>query len=251
MFTRWFARRSGLVEPFNSAVLAGLGAAHDSYRTGKPFPHAIIDNLFQPGALDRVLAEWPQEDENAEHHDDGTYVVGKTGSTHKTRFGRYTQYLFHRLAEPQFLEALETLTGIQGLIPDPYLYGGGLHCTKAGGRLAVHADYNFHLKWGWGIDRRLNVLVYLNRNWSEANGGWLELWDKEMSKCVVRTLPLFNRTVVFSTTDDSYHGQPEPVVGPPSLERRSIALYYYTSGRPAEEKSDAHLTLWQSRPQGF
>ena len=85
------------------------------------------------------------------------------------------------------------------MIPDPYLIGGGLHRTRVGGSLAVHADFNKHPRFT--LDRRLNLLVYLNEDWTEANGGWLELWDRDMQRCVQRVLPTFNRTVIFSTSD--------------------------------------------------
>jgi Rps23 Pro-64 3,4-dihydroxylase Tpa1-like proline 4-hydroxylase len=115
----------------------------------------------------------------------------------------------------------------------------------------MHADFNRHPKLN--LDRRLNLLVYLNEGWAEQNQGWLELWDRTMRNRVTRVLPVFNRTVVFSTTSFSFHGQPEPILGPPDLVRRSIALYYYTNGRPAEEISEPdHSTLWQARPDdGF
>ena len=134
------------------------------------------------------------------------------------------------------------------------MFGGGLHATAAGGRLAIHADYNKHPVFK--LDRRLNMLVYLNEGWTEANAGWLELWDSEMKQCVKRILPTFNRTVIFSTTSGSFHGQPEPIVGPPNLWRRSIALYYFSNGRADEgmppDDSGEHSTLWQTRPNaGF
>src|SRR5581483_6543461 len=116
-----------------------------------------------------------------------------------------------------------------GLIPDPYFTGGGLHQIERGGYLKIHADFDRHEKLG--LQRRLNVLVYLNRDWDESYGGALELWDRAMTHPVVRVLPVFNRCVVFSTTDQSYHGHPEPLTCPPDRRRRSLALYYYTAAR--------------------
>jgi Rps23 Pro-64 3,4-dihydroxylase Tpa1-like proline 4-hydroxylase len=195
-----------------------------------------------------VLREWPND--NLEQHNDGTFVRKKQGTTWKTQFGPYTLRYLADLASPQLLLALEKLTGIWGLIPDPYLFGGGLHATAPGGKLAIHADFNKHFRFK--LDRRLNLLVFLNEGWSEENGGWLELWDEQMQSCAQRVLPVFNRTVIFSTTRTSYHGQPEPIVGPPDLLRRSIALYFYSNGRADEgappDASGQHTTLWQERP---
>jgi hypothetical protein len=223
-------------------------ACHDGYAEAEPFPHLILDRLFDADLLRAVVAEFPDPATDVvEQHDDGVYVRRKHNTTWETEFGPYTRRLFVEMTSPVVLLALEHVTGITGLIPDPYMFGGGLHFTTVGGKLAVHADFNRHPKLN--LDRRLNLLLYLNENWSETNQGCLELWDRSMQHRVARVLPAFNRTVVFSTTSFSFHGQPDPIVGPPGLTRRSIALYYYTNGRPAEELIEPdHSTLWQARP---
>jgi Rps23 Pro-64 3,4-dihydroxylase Tpa1-like proline 4-hydroxylase len=225
--------------------------SHQGYGAAHPYPHLVLDGLFNPEALREILREWPfGADDTVEAHNDGTYVRNKLGTTWRTRFGPGTARYFAELAGPVFLQALQKATGMWGLMGDPYMFGGGLHATSAGGKLAVHADYNKH-PW-FKLDRRLNLLVYLNEGWTEENGGHLELWDRQMQGCAVRVLPVFNRTVLFSTTSDSFHGQPEPVVGPPSLWRKSIALYYFSNGRADEgmppDDSGEHSTLWQERP---
>jgi hypothetical protein len=148
--------------------------------------------------------------------------------------------LSRHLIRGWFLEFLEQLTGIDGLIPDPHLTGGGLHMTPRGGRLGIHADFNVHQKLvhqKLGLDRRLNLLLYLNNNWQAEWGGEFELWDKEVKAKVRGYLPLENRVVVFSTTDQTFHGHPEPPKCPKGAYRRSIALYYYHQIR------DPSLTL--------
>jgi hypothetical protein len=113
--------------------------------------------------------------------------------------------------------------------------------------LKVHADFNYHEHLG--VDRRLNLLLYLNEDWHEDYGGELQLWDTDMKHLVRAVSPVFNRCVVFSTTDDSYHGHPDPLRCPEGRSRRSIAMYYYTAGRPAHERSTAHQTLFKQREQ--
>jgi hypothetical protein len=144
-----------------------------------------------------------------------------------------------------FLTFLEELTGIEGLIPDPHYLGGGLHQLVPGGLLKVHVDFNRHTRLK--LDRRLNLLLYLNPDWEESYGGHLELWNRDMTRCDQRILPIANRCVIFSTTEYSFHGNPEPVSCPPERTRRSIALYYYTSGQGAAE-ADGHTTLFRGRP---
>ena len=134
-----------------------------------------------------------------ETHDDGTFVKKKFSTTYKKEYGPYTRHFLQELCGPVFLKILEKVTGKSGLIPDPYQFGGGLHTTLAGGKLAIHADYNLYPTLS--LDRRLNLLLYLNENWTENNGGALELWDHSMTKCFKSILPLINRAVIFSTTE--------------------------------------------------
>ncbi|MCB0507474.1 MAG: 2OG-Fe(II) oxygenase [Bacteroidetes bacterium] len=150
------------------------------------------------------------------------------------RFGEKTKAFVHFLNSQPFLEFLQQLTGIkETLIPDPYFEGGGFHEIKPGGYLKMHVD--FHKQKLTNLDRRLNILIYLNEDWKEEYGGNFELWERDMSKPVKKILPIFNRLAMFSTTDYSWHGHPDPLTCPPDRSRRSIALYYYTNGRPDEE----------------
>ena len=140
------------------------------------------------------------------------------------------------------------MTGINEiLIPDPYLIGGGLHELRNDGFLNIHADFNRHPKMK--LDRRLNILIYLNKDWKNEYGGQLQLWDKNMKKCEQNIVPTFNRMVIFSTTDSSYHGNPIKVCHPKLISRKSIAMYYYSNGRPSSENQlGDHSTIFRKRP---
>jgi hypothetical protein len=129
---------------------------------------------------------------------------------------------------------MQVLTSIdEKLLPDNSLSGGGLHEIKKGGVLKVHTDFNKHpFK---KLDRRLNVLIYLNKNWKKSYGGHLELWDKNMNKCMKKILPTFNTMVIFSTNDFTNHGHPNLLRCPKNISRKSIATYYFSKGRPKEE----------------
>ena len=121
-----------------------------------------------------------------------------------------------------------------------------MHQIVRGGKLAVHADFNKHPVTK--LDRRLNVLIYLNEDWQEEYGGHFELWDRSVKQCMKKVAPIFNRLMVFTTTDISFHGHPDPLNCPADRTRKSLALYYYTNGRPDIELSGRHSTLWKSRP---
>ena len=217
-------------------------ALRGAYASAAPFPHVAIDGLFPDETLDRVLEGFP---------DAGDAAWGRFENASEKKLGNYAR--LEELAEPirsflaalngpRMLEFLETLTGIDGLVPDPYFAGGALHQIVRGGFLKVHADFNWHPKLR--LDRRLNVLVYLNRGWRVEWGGALELWDRGMNGPAASILPLFNRTVVFTTTDSSFHGHPRPLACPEGVTRKSVSLYYYSNGRPDAERSAPHDTIF-------
>ncbi len=71
-----------------------------------------------------------------------------------------------------------------------------------------------------------------------------------MKHCVKKITPIFNRVVIFNTNDFSFHGNPEKIKHPKKISRKSIALYYYTNGRPNNEiKNEINqTTIFQQRP---
>ncbi|HMY41645.1 MAG TPA: 2OG-Fe(II) oxygenase [Chitinophagales bacterium] len=207
---------------------------HDAYINAKPFPNGYYDNLFNPEMLREIIAEFPEIGKVKEDIQYTNPNELKLATKGEYRFGEKTKAFIHFLNSQPFLEFLQNLTGIkETLIPDPYLEGGGFHEIKPGGYLKMHVD--FHKNQRTNLDRRLNILVYLNEDWKDEYGGHFELWEKDMSKCVTKIAPLFNRLAMFSTTDFSWHGLPDPLTCPPDRSRRSIALYYYTNGRPEGE----------------
>ncbi|MBD2037244.1 2OG-Fe(II) oxygenase [Phormidium sp. FACHB-592] len=228
--------------------LKALALEHrEAYATASPFPHIVIDNFLPEALLEEVLKEFP----NPKQIDWQTFQTPaekKLASRHEQQMGDATRLLLYSLNSSTFITFLEILTGIDGILPDPHFEGGGLHQIERGGFLKMHVDFNHHKKLR--LDRRLNFLLYLNQDWKEEYGGHLELWDTKMTQCQKKILPVFNRCVVFSTTDFSYHGHPEPLTCPDDRTRKSLALYYYTNGRPAEEVTGKpHTTIFQARTQ--
>ncbi len=215
-----------------------------SYAQGQPFPHIVIDNFLPESILDGILDEFPKP-QDIEWKKFDAPAEKKLASTSELQMGEATRLLLYQLNSSTFIQFLEKLTGIPGIIPDPHFQGGGLHQIEPGGYLKLHVDFNRHKKLN--LDRRLNLLIYLNKNWQEDYGGYFEMWDRDMAQCEKKILPIFNRCVVFSTTDFSYHGHPDPLTCPQGMTRKSLALYYYTNGRPAEEISGTHSTVFQAR----
>jgi Rps23 Pro-64 3,4-dihydroxylase Tpa1-like proline 4-hydroxylase len=226
--------------------LQELADAHRvDYAQAQPFPHIVIDDFLPTEILDQVVAEFPKPEE-VDWKSFNNPAEKKLALKDESQMGFVSRSLLHELNSSIFVNFLESLTGIEGLIPDPHFWGGGLHQIKRGGYLKIHADFNLYSRLA--LDRRLNLLLYLNREWKEEYGGHFELWTKDMTRSEKRVLPVFNRCVIFSTTDFSYHGHPDPLNCPEGQTRKSLALYYYTNGRPSDEVSPLHTTLFQRRP---
>jgi len=212
-----------------------------TYRAADPFPHLVEDGVFNPSMLERVLDEFEAMQRGGWHHTEAP-TERKWSTEDPRQLGPFTSALIAQLNAGPFVGFLEALTGISGLVPDPHLRGGGLHEIRPGGLLGVHADFNVHPRLK--LYRRLNLLIYLNKNWQEQWGGALELWDRAGKQCVRTIQPVFNRTVLFDTSNFSYHGHPHPLACPPDRSRKSVALYYYSLECPAEADREAHGTLF-------
>lgn len=216
----------------------------DRYRSAKPFPHIVIDDFLEPDILTDVLANFPSSD-NKQFFDRDQERLKFQYQPQESASG-LVRNLFAELNGQAFLGFLEEMTGLEGLVSDPYFAGGGLHETKRGGHLGVHADFNIHQQLN--VERKLNLLVYLNKEWADEYGGQLELWDQQMRECVVKVKPVFGRAVIFNTALDSFHGHPEPLNCPADRSRRSIATYYYTAPEEGLASVPKRTTNFRARP---
>lgn len=209
----------------------------------KPFRYLYLDNFFLPAKAEEVLAAYPEpwkgEWEN-------TTYINQKNKFQMTKFEENSvlDRAFKELNDPVFLKTMGEITGIENLIGDPELFGGGLHQSIAGAFLDVHIDYNIHPKTKQ--HRRLNILVYMNKDWKDEYEGHLELWDMCDGKKerIERIAPLFNRMAMFETNQISYHGHPHPLRTPKGVSRKSVAAYYYTATRPDHEIAPEHNTKY-------
>ena len=237
---------------FESSRLTEIAATHrEAYAAASPFPHVVLDDFLPTSVAARILEDFPAPDSPVWldwRKRDGVHHPKKLGLGGIQRLGQNVPYIQHALfafnSQPM-VRFLEKLTGYSGLIPDPHYVGGGLHQILPGGHLSIHADFNQHPELK--LYRRLNVLLYLNKDWLPEYGGDLELWDADMTRCVQSVAPIFNRCVIFNTDRRSFHGHPEPLTCPPDRTRKSLALYYY-GVEPGPDDGEAHRVEWQSRP---
>jgi hypothetical protein len=187
-----------------------------------------MNELFDQAVLQQVMDEFPDPAAMAGHFG-GEIEGGKHTESDWSKFGPVTRAFVAACNSGPFMHALTAMTGIEGLLPDPYLSGGGQHQTGRGGRLS----------------RRLNMLVYLNDPWEESWGGALELWDKDMAQAVVMVPPVFGQVAMFTCSDTSFHGLPDALACPAGTYRKSLAFYYYTA---EDTTPEPRSTLWKERP---
>ncbi|WP_333892130.1 2OG-Fe(II) oxygenase [Mycolicibacterium gadium] len=207
------------------------------FQAAEPFPHLVLDGLLglSPAAVSTFPdIAWPGWFAMVDRYQQNKRACADLGLIPEP-----FKALIRELSEPRFLKALEGITGIKPLLPDPYLAGGGLHLSGAGGILSPHTDFHYHRTLN--LYRRINVLVYLNENWSQEDGGCLYLYDAQ-DRPVKTVVPDWGRVVIFRTDHGSVHGFPVPVAE--GKWRRSVALYYYTAA-PTKDFSGDETTYWR------
>lgn len=209
------------------------------FKQARPFPHLVIDDFLKL-TPDAMAGVWPAPDWPHWGRRNDFYQFGKMFCRDMDVIPPLLTSMLYELSSPPFLRFLEAVTGISGVIPDPYYEGGGLHCSGPGGRLMPHTDFHYYGRLG--LYRRLNLLLYLNPEWEEDFGGCLELWEKGAERPAKLVVPRWGTCVIFRTDDRSVHGFSSPVGD--GHWRRSLALYYYSSREGAQFGGD-EFTYWQ------
>jgi Rps23 Pro-64 3,4-dihydroxylase Tpa1-like proline 4-hydroxylase len=237
-----------LSDQFTQKLETLAQAKAEEYKANQPYPHIYFDNFLPVDVAEAALRDFPEPKEVDWHSYKDVNQHKKLAFDAVEKLPQSIRDVLYFLNTRPMLKFLETLTGIQSVLPDPHYVGGGLHQIRPGGLLEVHADFSYHN--GIRLDRRINVLIYLNKDWKEEYGGHFELWDREVKRAEKKILPIFNRCAIFSTTSVSFHGHPVPLACPPERNRKSIATYYYSNGRPEEdpELTHKHEVAFQQRP---
>lgn len=233
---------AGMV-PFTRLV-AERAALAARYRSASPYPHLVLDNLFDPAVIDRVAADFPGERTPPDWVQYDTANEIKRTSRGLIGVPPYANAFLWQLCSEPFLALLREVTGIEDLVADPMFHGGGLHESFRGNWLNIHADWTQHPHLP--LVRRLNLIVYLTRDWREEWGGALELWSPGATAAGARVPPLFNRAVLFPTTEETLHGFPDPLACPPGVSRRSASVFYWSPDHAAVQRG-APITFLPGR----
>jgi len=215
---------------FDATILNKLSDRYrQTFLTATPFPHVVMDNFFPEDVLNNIADEFTTPDDI----DWKVWGHGKIGISDETKFGPLTRHVMSHLISATFIHFLESLTDSKNLLSDPTFNGCGLHSTGRNGRLMIHTDSNRHPVSSF--HQKLNLILFLNKDWEEEYGGHLELWSKDAKQCEKKILPISNRCVIFETGTSSFHGQPQPLACPETRRRNSLAAYYFVPERPTDE----------------
>lgn len=212
-----------------------------AWNNAEPFHRIVFDDFFTNEAAEKILATYPEVEEGA--WESKTFLNQKNKFV-KTNFddNPVLQQAFDEINGQKLLDIVQNITGIKNVKGDPKLFGGGLHQSINGAFLDVHLDFNIHPVTK--KHRRMNIIIYMNKDWKEEYGGFLELWDMDKKEQIGNVAPSFNRCVIFETNKVSFHGHPKPINTPKGISRKSLATYFYTENRPANEIENDRNTLY-------
>lgn len=217
------------------------------FESASPFPHLVLDDLFDATLLALVREEFDLhaardwQSFNSAQEDTFRSQLG-------AQLGPASKIYFNLVNSNEFVDFLESVTGVEHLIVDRTLFGGGLHESRNGGKFGIHRDFDRHAETG--LRNEMVFLTYLNPGWNPQWGGALELWDAQKQEVVVQVRPEFGTSLLMSNRHDSYHGHPDPMQLPEGVQRRSLASYYYTNSHRQEHRAVARTTAFLQQSQG-
>jgi Rps23 Pro-64 3,4-dihydroxylase Tpa1-like proline 4-hydroxylase len=227
-----------------------------SYQNAYPYPHVVIDDFIQESLLSKSMDEmnsftyfgFDGTAYSAEHQVNKYFTPWCVENIKDVmNYAPATYRLMTYFNSPEFIGFVEELSGIKNLLPDNLYYGGAVHKLTRGGKLDIHADYTIHPQHE--TYRRLTMILYMNKNWDKSWGSDLELWEKDMSRCVKKIEPIFNRMLLFNVTHNTFHGHPHPVMCPEGINRLSYSICFFTKEKPEDYTEDYLGAYWQDLPK--
>lgn len=237
----------------NKTIFNDINILANQFKDADPFKHVVIDNFLEDQFIDHLCSDFPPFDENKALNEFGK-VGPKCVNTDLGGISPFYRSFYEYISSREFLDVIETISGIDNLVMDERMYGGGTHENISGAELDVHVDFNYDTVTGF--HRRLNLLLYLNEDWNEEWGGAIELYDDPMNFFKSDSKPpkkfncIKNRCVMFETNEYSWHGFRK--INTPkdkgSISRKLISIYLYTKERPQEEIFPNHGTFYFPYP---
>ena len=238
------------VQLVSPAVVEQTPLLRAKFESARPFKHLVIEGFLKTDVAEALLRDFPAFDPKRavnEFGEVGNKAVNEQIETLSPSYAAVADYLKSAV----FLKLMSDLTGISDLLPDVNMFGGGTHENRHGQELDAHVDFNYDPQTK--LHRRLNLLVYLNREWDESWGGSIELHSnprKPDENEISSFTPLLNRAVIFETNEYSWHGFQKIHLPADKrhLSRKSLSVYLYTKTRPQHEIVPEHGTFYVQRP---
>ena len=220
----------------SSMILSSSNRLHEEFMAADPFPGVVIEDFIFPSeTLLDAVGNWPKPDDNLWKVHRGR----KQDMSNVANLKPALRCVASMFDSPERLQWLSKICE-KDLVGDESRFGAGLHQTATGGRLGIHVDFNRLGK----LYRCLNVILFVNKDWNPSWDGNLELWSSRTSGPIVEIDPVFNKLVIFETSDRSWHGHPKLLTCPEGVYRKSITWYFYSKERPQHHASDRETTLY-------
>ena len=211
----------------------------------EPYGHCVTNKFF-PENIIKDLSRSFKFPDSIGSNTDPLFQKTKIGLNKYDLFPVEIKKSIDYLNSREFINILENKFKIKKLLPDPSLFGGGMHESRNGGYLKIHSDF-IYIR-GRKLKRMLNLLIYLNDGWEEKWGGAIELWDQKMKNNFLKVYPMLNNAVIFRTDTESNHGFPDPITCPSNIGRKSLALYYYVNDSSFFKRTKYFYARWKKRP---
>lgn len=200
-----------------------------------PFNYVKIENFLNQDYIDIVEKNFPMNLDK--WHKYSNPIEVKYANDNINSFHKSIKDVFYILSSEELISIFRNITNIDNLEYDPYLHGAGLHAHPKYGRLNLHLDYEKHPILE-NKERRLNIILFLSKNWKKEWNGDNQLWDRNVEKCITKTYPIYNTAIIFKTNNESWHGMPDKVLCPENVFRKSLAYYYISplTNKPSTSK---------------
>jgi hypothetical protein len=183
----------------------------------KPFRYAVLDNFLKKEVCDELAESYPPIDSpvwykfrDELHGEKNVFEKGMLGISNIEELPEIAFKVIQELNSREFVEILRKITDIEELKNDVYNNIGqwaGIRAMTPGGYQAIHSDARKHPHLG--VEKRITLVGYLNKNWEPSHKGVTEIWNDDMTECVDSVDPVYNRILIFENTEKSHHGVPE------------------------------------------
>ena len=202
----------------------GIAKLKSDFDSAIPCRHLALENFLSVELANDLFENFPKMEDLKVRRK--SLNENKAEDYHFDRFHPSFSKLREIISSKEFYAFMEQVTGIEGLHTTQDALGSGVHQGANGSFVDVHIDVNMNPEQG--LWRRINLLIYLNRNWKLEYGGDLELWSKDMKVMHKKYPPAFNCAVIFETDERSPHGYSKINI-PEGESRKSFYTYYYTA----------------------